>query len=290
MKHDSEAQSRRQAMALSVGGVTALGAGISIQSAQAAIPDLSTPSDLLTAFVKTRGTTDGSLGLGWIIGQRYAVVDGRITPLFSLLANTFFKFTQLNDTTFEMRTLEVAYYTSLETGKLLEKWENPLTGKVVDVPQTRMGPRVVPLKPTGFDYNAVPRTRSMDAVNTIQPAVVMDDDVWITDESKIAGPPSASGEAGFRYNGITTYQAKLSDLAKPHQVTVPATTQYQSLVGFSSWMGMEGIEGVTMGRSSGRRVARIEELPPYYLELTEKYHADVLNDPITALMGPKGED
>ena len=59
-------------------------------------------------------------------------------------------------------------------------------------------------------------------------------------------------------------------------------------MGFSPWMGMDGINGTTMGRSAGRRAMRMEDLPPYYLELTEKYHADVLNDPLAALMGPRG--
>lgn len=290
MKYKIDGSSRRQVLALGAGGVAALSAGTTTRSVQAATPDFNNPENLLTAFVKMRGATDGSLGLGWIIGTRYAAVDSRVTPLFNLLANTFFKFTRVNDTTFEMRTLEVAYYTDLATGKLLDTWENPLTGKVVEVPQTRMGPRIVPLSPSGFDYNAVPRMRTMDANNTIQPAVVMGDDVWITDESKIVGNPTPSGEAGFRYTGITTYSAKVSELAKPDLVTVPAMIQYESLVGFSDWLGMDGIDGTTIGRSAGRRVNRIEDLPPYYLELTEKYHPDVLNDPMAALMGPKGNE
>jgi len=49
----------------------------------------------------------------------------------------------------------------------------------------------------------------------------------------------------------------------PDVVTVPATIQYESLVGFSPWVGMEGIDGTTMGASSGRRETRVEDLPPY---------------------------
>jgi hypothetical protein len=30
-------------------------------------------------------------------------------------------------------------------------------------------------------------------------------------------------------------------------------------------------------------VARIEDLPPYYLELTERFHPDVLEDPLAVL-------
>lgn len=280
--------SRRSALATGIGGMAALAAAAKARPAHAAMPDFDNPADLLTAFVKTRGAIDGSVSMGWIIGTRYAVVDSRITPLFSLIANTFHKYTRVDDNTFDMRTFEVAFYTDLATGKRLDTWENPLTGKVVEVEHVRTGPRVVPLRAEGFDYNAVPRTRTMDAINRNLPPVVMGDDVWMTDESRIAGPPTPSGETGFRYNGITTYHAKMSDVAKPDEVTVPATIQYESLVGFSPWMGMDGIDGTTMGRSAGRRAMSIEDLPPYYLELIETHHPDVLNDPLAALMGPRG--
>lgn len=286
MTHGPIQTSRRSVLLSAAGGAAAAGLGLSSQ-AHAATPDLSDPADFLTAVIKMRGATDGSLALGWIMGQRYAVYEGRAIPMFGLLAGTFFTYTRIDELTFEMRSFEVAYWTDLETGKLLERWQNPITGKTVDVPQTRMGPSVVPVKPGGFDLSAVPRMAALESNHMFRPAVTKGDDIWITEEIKISGDPPTSGPAPFRYNEMTTYNAKLSDLAKPDLVTVPTSIQYQSMVGFTPWAGMDGLDAMNMGRGSGRRETRVEDMPAYYLELTEKYHSDVLNDPIAVLNGPR---
>ncbi|MBT4741364.1 MAG: DUF1838 family protein [Rhodospirillaceae bacterium] len=286
MSNPKNGNSRRTALALGAGGMAALTSGAP-RSASAAMPNLDNPADFLTTVVKMRGATDGSIAMGWVMGQRYAVFDGRITPMFGLLASTFFKYTRIDELTFEMRSFEVAYFTDLATGKLLEKWENPFTGEVCDVPQTRMGPSIVPVKPGGFDLTSVPSMGAMDASHFFRPAVTQGDDIWITEEIKIAGDPPNSGPSKFRYNEMTTYNAKLSDLAKPDLATVPTSIQYQSIVGFSPWQKMAGVEAMNMGRGSGKRATRIEDMPPYYIELTEKYHPDVLNDPEAVLYGPR---
>lgn len=275
--------SRRAAL----GGVAASVALSSLPSTVSVALNLDSPSEFLTTVLKMRGAIDGSLSLGWIMGQRYAVIDGKSTPMYGILASTFANYTRVGDETFEMRSFEVAYFTDLATGKLLETWENPFTGKVAEVPQTRMGPSVVPVKPTGFDLSDNPRMRNMDAQHRFRPAVIHKDDVWVTEEINIAGDPPTSGPMPFRYNEMTTYNAKLRDLEKLGLATVAASIQYQSIVGFAPWNGMDGLDALNMGRGSGTRVARVEDFPAYYLELTEKYHADVLNDPMSVLYGPR---
>ena len=283
MPHNAPTLSRRSVLASAAAGAVLVSAG---GSAQAAL-NLEDPSEFLTTVLKMRGCVDGSLSLGWVMGQRYAIIDGKATPMYGLLASTFANYTRIDAETFEMRSFEVAYFTDIKTGKLLEKWENPFTGKVVDVPQTRMGPSIVPVKPSGFDLSDNPRMRTMSANHMFRPAVTLRDDIWITEEIKIAGDPPNSGPNPFRYNEMTTYNASLTDLEKPGLATVPTKIQYQSAVGFSPWNAMGDIDAINMGRGSGTRVARVEDFPPYYLELTEKYHADVLNDPLAILYGPR---
>ena len=276
--------SRRMALGGAAASLASLGIG---RPAQAAL-NLEDPDTFLTTVLKMRGAVDGSLSLGWVMGQRYAVIDGKSTPIYGLLASTFANYTRIDDETFEMRSFEVAYFTDLATGKLLETWENPFTGKVVEVPQTRMGPSIVPVKPSGFDLDNVASMSAMaSARHRFRPAVSLRDDLWITEEINIAGEPPNTGPIPFRYNEMTTYNAKISDLAKPDLATVPTSIQYQSIVGFSPWNDMGNLNALNMGRGSGTRVARVEDFPPYYLELTEKYHADVLHDPLAILYGPR---
>jgi hypothetical protein len=278
--------SRRHALGTVAGAAALSSLG---RRAHAAAPDFADPAQFLTAVIKMRGATDGSLALGWIKGTRYAVIDNKATPLFGILAATFFSYTRVSALRFDMRFIELAYFTDLATGKHLQSWTNPFTGKTVEVPLTRMGPSLTPVTPSGFDLTDNPRMQAMDANHLFRPAVVAGDDVWVTEEIKISGDPPATGPRPFRYNEMTTYNANLADLSDPDRVRVPTKIQYQSLVGWTGWADMDGLNAMNMGRGSGRTEARVEDLPPYYLELSEKYHADILNDPLAALYRSGGE-
>ncbi len=50
-------------------------------------------------------------------------------------------------------------------------------------------------------------------------------------------------------------------------------------------MGFGDTPGHTTAHAAGNRAARVEDLPKYWLELTEKYHPDVLQDPLGVLEG-----
>lgn len=284
MAHDPSHISRRGLLGSAAGAaaVTSLGAP-ALADGHGSAPDFDDPEQFLTSIMRMRGAIDGSLSMGWIYGMRYAVIDNKATPVFGILAGTFFQYTRVDALTFEMRMLEMAYFTDPATGKHIQTWENPFTGKTVEVPLTRMGPSVVTVKPGGFDLTDNPRMQNMDANHMFRPAIVAGDDVWITEEIKIAGDPPATGPAPFRYNELTTYNASLSDLSNPDTVRVPTKIQYQSLVGWGGWADMAGLNAMNMGRGSGRTESRVEDMPAYYQELCEKFHPDVMNDPLAAL-------
>ena len=139
------------------------------------------------------------------------------------------------------------------------------------------------MTPKGIILSDIPRLAPMDSEHEIMTPVVVGDDVWITEEIRIFGDIPGDKPEPFRYNEITTYQGLRQDLENPDLPNVPTSIQYASVNGFSSFMGMSGIDALNMGTGSGRKAPRIEDLPPYYLELTEKYHPDVLNDPAAVL-------
>ena len=245
--------------------------------------DLSDRADFLTAIAKMRGSTDDRLVMGYVIGARYAVVDAVAIPMLGILAATFSRYRRVDDDTYEARALEVAYFTDLETGKLLETWDNPVTGKRIEVPRTRMGPSTIYMTADGLQVNPVGEASGMQLDHFFRPAVESSGEVWITEEIRVNSRPP--GRRPFVYNEMSTYQAQRADLEDPEQAAVPTRVQYTSVITFRNWMGFGDTEGLTNARGIGRRVARIEELPPYYLELTERYHPDVLEDPLAVLAG-----
>jgi hypothetical protein len=236
-----------------------------------------------------RGSLDDRLSLGWVIGKRYAVVEHEAIPMMGMVAATLTRYRRASAEAFAVRSLEVAYFTDFASGELLETWKNPVTGAVVDVPRTRMGPSSLTVTADGLDVQApVGEARGFKLNHRFEPAVVRGDDVWINEVIGVNGK-ARPGQHPFVYNEMTTYQARMSDLADLDQPTVPTNVSFHGLVTYRPWMGFGDTPGHTMSHGAGTRAARIEDLPAYWLELTERFHPDVLDNPLGALETDDGE-
>jgi hypothetical protein len=251
--------------------------------------DLDDRSDFLTACVKMRGSLDDRLSLGWVTGKRYVVVEHEAVPMMGMVAATLTRYRRTSAEEFAVRSLEVAYFTDFNSGELLETWENPVTGKVVDVPRTRMGPSSLTVTADGLDVKTpVGEARGFKLNHRFEPAFVRGDDVWINEVIGVNGE-ARPGQRPFVYNEMTTYQARMSDLADPGQQMVPTNVSFHGLVTYRPWMGFGDTPGHTMAHGAGTRATRIEDLPAYWIELTERFHPDVLEDPLGALEKAAGE-
>ena len=243
--------------------------------------DLASRRDRLTAIAKLRGATDSRLVIGYVVGMRYAVPEHKAIPMMGILAATFSQYRRISDDAFEARALEIAHFTDPATGEPLEKWKNPVTGAVVDVPRTRMGPSTITLTADGLTVaNPSGEASGLKLNHVFLPPVVVGDNVWITEQINVDGPP---GPQPFVYNELTTFHGSKVALDDPARATLPTLVQYQSLITYRPWMGFGDTPGHTIARGSGQHVARLEDLPPLYLELTRRLHPDVVKDPVAAL-------
>lgn len=251
--------------------------------APAAGLDLANRRDRLSAIVKLRGATDDRLVIGYVQGARYAVPEHKAIPMMGILAATFSRYRRLDADTFEARSLEVAYFTDLATGRVLDTWKNPVTGRTVDVPHTRMGPSRLRVTVDGLAV-ADPKGEAagLKLNHAFQDPVVVGDNVWITEQINVDAPP---GPSPFVYNEFTTLYGRKSELDDPARANVATLVQYQSLITYRPWMGFGDAPGHTIARGAGQHVSRVEDLPPYYLELTRARHPDVLKDPLGVLAG-----
>lgn len=237
---------------------------------------LSDRGDFLTAVQKMRGALDGRICMGYVKGIYYGVVDTVLTPLYGVLGGTFSRYKQLPDGSFEGRTFEVAYFTDWNTGQLLEKFANPYTGETVDVPQTRMGPSTINISADGLKVSA--EGRGLVFKHRFLPARVVNDDVWIVDESMVSTPPNFAGPKFF-YNEVTTLQASLKDLNNPDLKQTPTHVHFNGIVSWRPWLKMGDRPGHLLGNAAGRRLAKMTDYPREYQEWTKAHHADVWADP-----------
>ena len=245
--------------------------------------DLNNRRDFLQSVVKMRGSTDERLCIGWVAGTRYAVVEHRAIPMMNLLAATFSQYRQKPGGDYEARSIEIAYFLDLVSGKLLETWRNPVTDRVVDVPQVRMGPSAFDISADGLQIRrAAGEAVGMSLNHRFESPYQRGDDVWITEVIDVNGKPRKDSRP-FVYNEMSTYHARLSDLANPALATVPANISFHGLVTFRSWMGFADTPGHTTAHGSGTRASRMAELPAYHQELTKALHPDVYANPLEIL-------
>jgi hypothetical protein len=283
--------SRRSALGFGALGLGALGLGAPnlISSAQAATGktlDLKNRADYLTAVQKMRGALDERICMGYVKGLYYGVVDNKIRPLYGVLGGTFSRYKKRADGNFEGRTFEVAYFTDWETGQLLETYDNPYTGEKVTVPQTRMGPSTVLITPDGVESEGA-AARGLQFTHRFLPARVVNNDVWIVDETIVSSPPDFKGPK-FSYNEVTTYQTTLTELNDPNLKQTATHVHFNGVVGWRPWLKMGDRPGHLLGNATGRRLAKMTDYPKEYQEWTAKHHPDVWADPGKILDGKDG--
>jgi hypothetical protein len=263
---------------VATGLAAAAGAGLAVQSAQAAPSlDLSDGKKRLRAFMRLRGSLDQSLVAGCISGRYYGVVGAEVRPLYGVTASTFVRYRELPDGRFEGFTYEVAYFTDLETGKVMDRWANPYTGETVDVAHTFTKPARVVI---GEDLvirpePAIPGLQIRHA--TLSPLII-GPDLWWTEE--VLTEAQIPGMAKpLHYSELVTLQTSVAELASNKTSRVTCRNAYSSVVNWRPWLKMGDAPGHLMGNGAGAWGVATKDLPAAWIEATKERHPDVLADP-----------
>jgi len=96
--------------------------------------DLNNHSDVLTAQVKLRASLDGAPAMWFMRGTQYAVVDLIATPLYNLVNGSYTRVTKTGEDEYQIRMLELAFYTDLKTGEPMRTLVNPFNGETCSIP------------------------------------------------------------------------------------------------------------------------------------------------------------
>jgi hypothetical protein len=283
----ARALSRRQLVG---GGLTAL-AGVSLmacapQSAPSLNLNLDDPRDRLTALAKLRGSIDGTTVMWWMQGVRFGVVDAVVTPMFGMLIGSFQRMQLVPDEGYMMNMLELSYFTDLKTGEVLDTFVNPYNGKTLQVPEQRLGPYPVLMKPSGVVLPDVPAFGDIDLTTRVGPAIVHGDDLWVRDDSTVKVDSDHPMMGKHTYNELVTYRGKLSDVNNPDLASAPSEIIFQSVTSWREWFQADDVDGLTTARATGTKISRLEDFPAAYLAAARERHPEIIADPEAALNAP----
>ena len=294
--------SRRHVLKASAAAAVLTASALKIPPARAAGHfDLEDPASVLRTLFRMRGSEDGRISMGWLKGQRYGVVDAEIIPLMGMVTGTFARNRVLEDGSISLTSFELAFYTDLATGAVLDTLTMPYTGKAVEVPRLMLGPGQSVVKPTFHEVRkmggeevapegdrsgsetAMRPTGSMHFERWLGPVTVKGGHVWITEASSASVTPADPDARKVVYSESVTYKAAYDDIMNTDLPAVSSTLGYTGITSWRPWMEMGTRPGHTTSHAMGSRTFDVDDLPDDYRAMAEKYYPDAPADPGSVL-------
>lgn len=292
----SNSLNRRHALSLGAGIVATAVSAPSQSIAASGTFDSSDPVNVLRTLHRMRGSEDGRIAMGWLKGQRYGVVEGEIIPLMGMVTGTFARHQVQDDGSVVLSSFELAFYTDLQTGDVLDTLTIPYTGKTVEVPRLMLGPSQSTIRPVFHELTEVggeaERTDSDTAMRPmgsmrierwLGPVTVKDNNVWITEASSARVVPADPEAEKVVYSESVTYNADLEDVINPDIPTISSTLSYTGITTWRPWMQMGEHPGHTTSHALGSKSYDLDGLPDDYRGMAEKYYPDAIRDPAAIL-------
>ena len=239
------------------------------------------PGGTLRTFMRMRGMDKRAIAIGCLTGIYSGIVDGAVTPMFGVVSATFASYREV-EAGFEIRSAEIAYFTDVETDRVLEEWTNPYTNEVLPVPISTLPATSARIGADLRIQSLAPEIAGLQFSQSVSQPRVTSGEVWFT-ESIVALKAASPTEPAFHYNDSTVLRARITDLDKHSALAVRSNTSYQSVVSWRTWLKMGSHPGCMVGFGNGLYGVSIDELPPPWIRATEKRRPEILTDPARIL-------
>jgi len=237
--------------------------------------------ELLETYVRLSGSFDDRLIIWWMDGKQYAVINGKAEAMFGMKVGMFHRFFRQSDGNFKIAFFELTYFTDLQTGELLRRFDNPYTGETNTVSQIRLGPEIRLLTQQGLSSPNNPMVQ--DYASSMGPVRVSNGMIWIPTsvEAMIRFPkPTAPEIALSIYTTVSGHTDAAFDTSK---ASVPCAFSFSNTQRWMPWMRMGDIQGHLMGVADGCKLEQMSELPEDYIACAREVHGNYIDDPIAAL-------
>ena len=262
-----------------VGGL--LFGALAVGSARAAgsnplVPD--EPKQVARVFKKLAYATDDRIGFWWLRATRYALVETELIPLWDMHVGSGFQVRDLTASAYEVAYFQSSFYTDLKSGALLRRFDNPFTGKTIDMPHVAPTRSVVSFDETGRTDRPTGVLASLSRRAAPGPVWIENDKVWVRGDVILSGEPGADGKRPIRVNDLTTYFGSLRDVEDASN-RMPAAGQIFSDINiWPPWLGMGDHKGDYYSRGLGFKVATFEAMPSRWKDLMRSEYPEAARD------------
>lgn len=277
---------RRSVFALAAGSLATTVATGASKPVRAAQLDPSRPEHAWQIHRKLRLRTDSGLVFWWIRGPSFGQVGADLTPLYALNYGLVQRVTQRADGGCDVRQLELAFRTDLETGEPLKALRNPYTGESLPIDFNPVGPSDVrfsrenePAVPTELGGSKL----KFESIPS-RPFVVGDTVYYQLRNRSVVTTPGAADRV---INDISMLTGPAAQALDPQTTWVDAKMQSTDVTGWPRWMRMGDRPGGVTLRAIGGKVRRFEDMPPDFLKMLQDARPDIAANPVAALDGPE---
>lgn len=254
--------------------------------------DFGNPAENLRSFIKLTGSLDPSVEtVGWFGGAIYAVIgdEQKVQPLIGVEGCGVNRIEKKGDNLYRIFNREFAVYKDLETGRYLDRWENPLTNETVDVfpiQNMTVNAEIAPIIKQDFDGTMVEfpfnppwivqqgTAFSLLEVHTSFPNPMTPEE-WPRESAGSINRTSEMFQRAANY-------AQLADPSMPHADNTGSWTRVSPWL---PWMLMGQSEGHLMYRSFTQRVGPVSNLPAQLLNYMTKNRPEFLSAPASSTWG-----
>jgi hypothetical protein len=229
----------------------------------------------LRTMIRMMGRTDGGIAIRWTNGVLSAIVDSVTTPLLGVSQQVFTRHRLNDDGSFDAVYFEIVYFTDLETGIAEKTWENPITGRRVNVPAQVLGPTRVRIP---LDLKVINEPFPMEGLinnHWLEPEPMAAGEMVFNERIDSYVPAMSEGGAPLKFHEVFTFRAPLDSL-QGSSAHVPTTVYKLNVISWRPWMDMDEVDGVTLSRATGRVIADYRDLPRDLAEKNQKHFPAVI--------------
>lgn len=275
---------RRTALRLLGATPVAMASPVAVHPAQAdnhAKPlDPNNPDDLYVIHRKLNYTFDDRLVFWFIDAVRNGLVDTQFTPLWNMHVGFISSIKDIDQERFEVKTMSAIFYSDLETGELLEAFDNPYTGERIKVRQPSLGVSARTFNRKGMMPSRAPRPgMTMNEFGDIGPAWVTGDDVWCRGDTGFRAEPTGDEGRLLQVNDWTTFHGSMREVSDPSVQSAHATKTFNDINTWPGWLNMGDHPGNYVSRGFGRKSWSIDDMPDAWKQFMRDRYPKEYIDP-----------
>jgi hypothetical protein len=230
--------------------------------------DPNSAADRALAFRKLAWSMDDRVTYSWLRGRRYGLHQGKLYPFWDMVVGTMFRVLDHGEGRYDVTSIGASFYTDVQTGRKIEVFDNPLTGKRIKIGFFPPVPQTISYGPAGRIDTPKGVLAGLARTVDIGPAWVEGGDVFVIGDTMLHG---ALNDHPVHVNDLDSFAGSLRDVLDVAQKNPPARMIFNDLNTWPPWLEMGDIDGTYFSRAIGKKVFALQDMPALWqAEMTRK--------------------